>query len=228
MAGNGASLKLGREDMSCDTSPRTLGLEAGFMDDDFVESYVTAGLYESHSQAKEILEGVSVLENVAGVALAPLGEFTDSDPDVVIVSALPYSAMRLTQAAAFGGNRVRSEIIGMHGVCSECTAAPATTGQVCTSLLCSGTRHIAGWDDRLVSVGVPIELLAGIVDALMAAAEKYETDERKAEIRTSCSCAAQRAPKVAEEISGLSNGTGYFYRSEDAEPLEGAGDVHQA
>jgi len=211
MASEGSSLKLSLEDMSCDTAPRTLGLQPGFMDADFVDSYVAAGLYQDRQQAEEILADVTVLSDVVGVALSPLDTFENLSPDVVIVSTLPYGAMRLTQAVTFSGSRVRSNNIGMHGVCSECTAAPASTGQVCTSLLCSGTRHIAGWDDRLVSVGIPMELLPQVVGALMSTAEKCETDERKGEMRVSCSCTARPSDRTTEAVSGLSDRAGYFY-----------------
>lgn len=212
-ASEGSSLKMAMADMGCDTAPRTLGLEPGFMDDAFIESYVTAGLYHDVEQAREILTTVETLEGVYGLALGPLEVFEDTHPDVVIISSTPYAAMRVTQAATFSGTTVRSNNIGMHGVCSECTAAPLTTGRACTSLLCSGTRHIAGWNDDRVSTGIPAELLPGIVSALMSTLETYETDERKSEMRSSCSCAAPQPSKVAEEVSQLSEGTGYFYRA---------------
>lgn len=213
MATEGTSLKLGLSDMSCDTAPRTLGLEPGFLDDDFVESYVSVGLYSDKARADEVLANVVTLESVTGVALGPLDAFEDGPaPDVVIVPTLPYGAMRLAQAESFNGGRVRSNVVGMHGICSECTAAPYATGEVCTSLLCSGTRHIAGWNDQLMSVGIPTANLPAIVSALMRTTDRYEPDERKAEMRGSCSCAAPRSPRLAEQIESISDQNAYFYK----------------
>ena len=210
MATEGTSLKLDLGDMSCDTAPRTLGLESGFLDEDFVDSYVTGGLYADHARAEEVLAQVATLQNVTGVALGPLESFDDlTPPDVVIVSTLPYGAMRIAQATSYGGKRARSNVIGMHGVCSECTAAPVATGEVCTSLLCSGTRYIAGWDERLVSVGVPFDLLPAIVDALLSTVARYETDERKDGIRASGS---MPSPEIAQRISDIPEEAGYFYQ----------------
>jgi uncharacterized protein (DUF169 family) len=210
MATEGTSLKLGPEDISCDTSPRTLGLEAGFLDEDFVASYVAAGLYESVERAREILEDVTTLDSVCGVAVGPLEAFTNIIPDVVIVPASPYAAMRLTQAASYTGNPVRNRIIGMHGMCSECTAAPMATGQVCTSLMCSGARYLADWSDDLVSVGVPFDLLPRIVATLVRTAEQYETDERKGEMQRSCGCSLMPR-RFDDDVAELSEGGGYFY-----------------
>ena len=71
MATEGASLKLGLADMSCDTAPKTLGLEPGFLDEDFVGSYVTGGLYRDREHAERLLSDVVTLSGVVGVALFP-------------------------------------------------------------------------------------------------------------------------------------------------------------
>lgn len=211
MATEGTSLKLDLGDMSCDTAPRTLGLQSGFLDAEFVDSYVTGGLYADLARAEEVLAEVTTLEDVTGVALGPLESFSDlTPPDVVIVPTLPYGAMRIAQATSYGGKRARSNVIGMHGVCSECTAAPVATGEVCTSLLCSGTRYIAGWDEQLISVGIPFDLLPAIVDALLSTVARYETNERKDGIRSSDSCSVP-SPGIARRISEIPEEAGYFY-----------------
>lgn len=212
-AANGESLKLAAYDMSCDTASRILGLKPGFDDPDFVESYVTAGLYADREAAERVLASVVTLRDVAGVALSPLGTFPDTaPPDVVIVSTTPYGAMRLAQAAYFGGNYVRSDAIGMHGICSECTAAPYATGEICTSLMCSGTRHVAEWDEQHVSAGIPLGRLGEVVEGLMRTAERYESDECKAAMRTACQRVAPLSSTLAEEIGVLTDRGGYFFR----------------
>ncbi|MBN2839603.1 MAG: DUF169 domain-containing protein, partial [Coriobacteriia bacterium] len=100
-ATQGESLKVALPDISCDTSPRTLGLERGFFDDDFIESYVTGGLYADRLRADLVLAGVAVLPpQTVGVVIRPLAEFSAGEhPDVALMSMTPYAAMRLTQAA---------------------------------------------------------------------------------------------------------------------------------
>jgi len=211
MASVGVALKLGLPDISCDTSPRTLGLVPGFSDPDFTQSYVDGGLYRDIDVARRILAEVATLSGTAGVAIAALGDFPAGEPPhVTIVSTTPYGIMRVTQAAAFHGHSVRNQPIGMHGICAESTAAPRLTGEVSVSLLCSGTRYISGWDEHLMSAGIPQGLLAEVVDGLLATTQRFETDERKQQMRTSCRCRPGPAPALSEEIGTLEPGTGYF------------------
>lgn len=213
-AAKGERLKLSASDISCDTAPKTLGLDPGFRDPAFIESYVTGGLYRDLETARKVLADVAVMKDVAGVALAPLEEFAaDAPPDVVIVPANPRAVMRIVQGAAFSGRRVRSEFIGMHGICAESTAFPHISGDIGISLLCSGTRFAAGWEDELMSVGVPWSLVPELVEGLLATAERYETDEHKGRIRAACSrrrCGQTAA--LADEFGSLTDGGGYFCR----------------
>ena len=207
----GASLKLARPDIGCDTSPRTLGLEPGFFDDDFIGSYVTSDLYRDRSVADAMLAGVTTLGDIAGVAVGPLRTFSaDAPPDVVIIATTPYGVMRLTQAAAFDGHRIRNTPIGMHGVCAESTAAPHATGEISVSLLCSGTRYIAGWDENLMSVGIPGPLVAEIARGLLATAERFELNDRKDRIRAACRCRPGMARPATSALESLSDEAGYF------------------
>jgi uncharacterized protein (DUF169 family) len=208
-ATQGESLRLTLSDISCDTSPRALGLEPGFFDDDFIESYVTGGLYADRLRADLVLASVAVLPpQTVGVLVRPLGEFDAAElPDVALMSMTPYAAMRLTQAAAFHGHRVRNEPIGMHGICAECTARPILSGEISVSLLCSGTRHVAGWEETELAVGVPAVLLPDIVDGLWDSVRRYECDDRKSRIR---SCGALDASHDPARSAALEPGTGYF------------------
>jgi uncharacterized protein (DUF169 family) len=212
----GEALKLAREDISCDTSPRTLGLEPGFLDPGFVESYVTGGLYRDTEVAESVLSDVATLSGMVGVAVAPLGMFeADSPPDVVIIATSPYGAMRTVQAARYDGQRVRAESIGMHGICAESTALPYSTGETSVSLLCSGTRHVAGWGEDLMSVGIPMDVLPLVVAGLIGTADRYEPDERKEHMRNTCRRTAGAPERVRDSLGSLSDGTGYFFDDPD-------------
>lgn len=212
-AASGASLKLSLADISCDTSPRTLGLEQGFDDPGFVESYVSAGLYRDLSVAESVLSGVVTLSGIAGVAVAPLGSFEPAEPpDVVVLAAAPYAVMRISQAAGFHGDRMRSDSIGMHGICAEGTALPYATGEISISLLCSGTRYVAGWDEHLMAVGIPVGRLPMLVDGLLSTADRYEPDERKRLMRSACGCTSTVKGRAGQALGCLSDGSGYFCR----------------
>jgi uncharacterized protein (DUF169 family) len=212
----GEALKLALEDISCDTSPRTLGLEPGFLDHGFVESYVTGGLYQNIEVAETVLSDVVTLSGMAGVAVAPLGMFeADSPPDVVIIATTPYGAMRTAQAARYHGQRVRAESIGMHGICAESTALPYSTGETSVSMLCSGTRHVAGWGEELMSIGIPMDVLPRVVAGLIDTTDRYEGDERKEHMRNTCRRTAGAPVRVRDSLGSISDGTGYFYDEQD-------------
>ncbi len=209
----GESVTLTAERISCDTAPRTLGFVPGFFDDEFIESYVTVGLYADRDRADRVLADVPVLQGTSGLLVRPLVRFdAETPPDVIIMALSPYAAMRVTQAAGFHGHRVRNEPIGMHGICAECTARPILTGQASISLLCSGTRHVAGWDENELAIGVPTHVLPDIVDGLWDSVARYETDGRKDTIRRACSGGGADRPIDGPEPDGLEPGTAYFHR----------------
>jgi uncharacterized protein (DUF169 family) len=211
-ASEGATLKLAADDVDCQAATRTLGLETGLLDPDFVGSYVETGLYNDETRAGEVLADVAALDGIVGVAVGPLEAFDASaPPDVVVVPTLPYGAMRIAQAVGVAGKRVRGVTIGMHGICSESTAAPAATGEVCASFLCSGSRHAGGWDEQHLSTGIPFGSLPDVIDGLALTAQRYETDERKAEIRTSHGTAGGSMSRPYKVVPALTDRGGYFY-----------------
>lgn len=198
-------------DISCDTALRVLGLEPGFCDDDFLESYVSGGLYDEMAVADSVLADVPVLARTVGLIVAPLSRFDALDPPhVVVVSTTAYGAMRIAQASAFHGHISHCAPIGMHSICAECTAGPHRSGAVCVSLLCSSARYAAGWDEDRLAVGVPFDVLRDVVDGLLATMQRYETDERKARIRSACERAHSCSAILLERIAELRDGTSYF------------------
>lgn len=212
-AGRGESLLLDTAAIACDTSPRVLGLEPGFHDDDFIQSYVTCGLYRDRETADRMLADVPVLDGTLAILVRPLAEFTAAQPPhIVIVAVSPHGVMRLTQAAAYSGRRLRSDNIGMHGICAECTALPLVTGEACASMLCSAARSEGGWDMHHLGVGIPIDVLGEVVDGLLDSMRRYETDARKVEISRTCARRAPLAPGLADRVSGAARSGSYFER----------------
>lgn len=71
---------------------------------------------------------------------------------------------------------------GNQAFCSECTATPYIHQELNLSVLCSGTRYIAKWDDQQMAIGVPPGQMEAVVDGILKTMNKTETDEKKAEI----------------------------------------------
>jgi uncharacterized protein (DUF169 family) len=210
-AARGEVLGLGLQDIFCDTAPLILGLQDGFDDEDFLESYVAGGLYGDLDTTVAMLSTVSVMRDVSRVIVAPLSWYEDQEsPDVVVITTTAYGAMRLVQAAGYRGLIARSAPIGMHGVCAECTAAPYSTGQMCVSLLCSNARYGTHWDDTHLAVGVPTRVLPALVDGLLRTMDRYETDERKAAIRAAHEALAHAWPPLTDAIARSKDGTAYY------------------
>lgn len=195
-AAHGQALKLAAEDMSCDTSPRFLGLAGGHDDDDFIESYAEGGLYRDHDTTRLMLSDVAVLPPLSGLAVVPLrSQPAERRPDVVVVMTDPHGAMRLSQAAGFVGHSMGQHAIGMHGMCVESTAAPIVSGRMHVSMLCSGARHTGAWPDHVLSVGIPGDLMDDVLTGLRLTADRFEPDGRKSRI-------AEASADVPELVPG--------------------------
>ncbi len=216
LASGGRGVKLARSDVRCDASPRFLGLESGRDAPDFVESYAGCGLYRDAETARRQLADVPALPPTHGLFVAPLEDFSlQSPPEVVIVISDPYGVMRITQAAAYHGHNVAIDAIGMHGICAESTAGPIITGRINVSLLCSGTRHWAGWPEHALGVGIPHALLGIVVDGLARTVGTYESPRRKDVIR-------QRAGTTVGVLTDLESHP-YFLARVPAEDGSGCG-----
>lgn len=201
-AAGGDALKLGAEDMACDTSPRFLGFEGGHDDPAFVESYAEGGLYRDHDVTRHLLDGAAVLPPLSGLGVVPLRLQPDGvDPDVLVLMTDPNGAMRLAQAAGYLGHKMGQQTIGMHGMCVETTAAPIVRGEMNVSMLCSGARHTGDWPDHVLSVGIPGHMIADVVTGLRMTADRFEPDRRKYRINAS-----------GEQAPGLVPGNAYYLR----------------
>lgn len=216
LASGGRGVKLSRSDIRCDASPRFLGLESGHDAPEFVDSYAGCGLYRDAETARRQLAEVPALPPTYGLSVAPLEDYTpQAPPEVVIVISDPYGVMRITQAAAYHGHNVAIDAIGMHGICAESTAGPIITGRINVSLLCSGTRHWAGWPEHALGVGIPYALLGTVVDGLAMTVGAYESPRRKDVIR-------EQAGTAAAVLPGLESRP-YFLAREPAEDAQGRG-----
>jgi uncharacterized protein (DUF169 family) len=210
-AAAGDGFALSAADLSCDTASRILGFEPGFHDVEFLNSYISTGLYADRGAAEKMLSGVGVLDGAAGFLVAPLSRFDEFDqPDLVVIRATPYQAMRLVQASGYHGRRVSCEPIGMHGICAESVASTYGDHHVRLSLLCSNARSASPWGDESLAVSIAFSLLLETVVGLLATMQRYESDQGKARIRAAFASAQSRSDLLAEHVEALRDGEAYF------------------
>lgn len=208
LASRGRRYKVAARHFLCGAASHHLGLTPIVDPVARADEYVACGLYADPATAAEALAGVASLpQGVVGVAVAPLASFSAEEaPDVALIVAPTYSAMRLAQGYSFhraGGAQAR--MLGMHGICGESTAAPMVTGTLGVSLLCSGTRFMAKWDDDEVAVSLPAEQFAELVDGVLETLAPCEPDAKKATL----------VERAGERLAGcdaeIGMGEGYFY-----------------
>ncbi|PKQ15779.1 MAG: hypothetical protein CVT67_07960 [Actinobacteria bacterium HGW-Actinobacteria-7] len=183
-ASNGRAFKLGPEQFRCESSRQILGLEALPHEPYYSASYSECGLHRDKHVSGGVVGDMAVVpRTVLGIVVQPVALFTDRGPDVVIVMGNAYQSMRMMQGYTFHQGEVPAlRSVGQHGICSESTAEPILSGTLNVSLLCSGTRFYAKWDDDEVATSLPGSLFAVTVDGVLQTINPCEPDSRKREI----------------------------------------------
>ena len=181
----GNKIKAVFENFGCLSSARTLGLMEA---NDFFSSgrhYRKLGLYQNLVVAKNTLQQMTICQHKAyGVMIMPLEEFID-EPDVILVVSSPYQAMRVIQAYTYVyGVHTAFKMSGNQALCSECTAYPFENNSINVSMLCAGTRFMAGWGDDELAIGFPFNKFLPIIDGLYATLNLTEPDRKKAPIES--------------------------------------------
>lgn len=179
----GHNVKAVYQNFGCLASARALGIIAP---DDFFLSgrhYHRLGLYQDLVTSKNVRQNMTLCQHKAhGVKVAPL-EAYHHDPDIILIVANPYNAMRIVQAYThIFGCHTSYKMSGNQAICSECTAFPFESNTINVSLLCSGTRFMGGWQDDELAIGFPFNKFSAIVDGLFATLNLTEPDNKKAEI----------------------------------------------
>lgn len=114
-----------------------------------------------------------------GLAVMPLEAF-EKEPDVVIVVCDPYNAMRIVQGYAYHNGHASSiKLSGMQAICQECTSFPYENDQLNISLMCTGTRMLAGWAKDEMAIGMPYHLFPQIVDGIKNTVNPLERNQGK-------------------------------------------------
>jgi len=183
MSGN--AVKASVENFGCQSSARALGvLEV----DEMVSSgrhYRRLGLYQDLATSKNVQKNMTMCQHKAyGVMIKPVEEY-DEKPDVVLIITKPYNAMRIIQGYThIYGCHISYKMVGNQAVCSECTAYPFESNNINVSLLCSGTRFMAGWGDDQMGIGFPFNRFTSIVEGLYATLNLTEPNDKKSAIES--------------------------------------------
>jgi uncharacterized protein (DUF169 family) len=134
------------------------------------------GLFGSPRAARRFLSSNPRIEygTVKVVSFSPL-ERERFEPDVVVLICNAKQGMTLVEAYAYDSGE---KTLGLTGapICSGVVAAPFLTGKVVSSLGDSGARRFMKIKDGDIFVGIPAELLPGIVENL----EKMESFRSRA------------------------------------------------
>lgn len=207
-ASNGVRRKADLSLFACGGATRALGLESPSPSFLTGEEYLDFGLYQDLATAKDAARHITLCNHkLHGVMIQPLSDFTeDCPPHVVLLITNAYNAMRVVQAYTYKfGTYNHFKMAGNQALCAECTAYPFEFNAINVSMLCAGTRHLAGWSDTELAIGLPYARFLAVCDGLYQSANGAEGDGRKAVIREAL--AQRQLPDP-----GLKDGEAYFLR----------------
>ena len=176
----GRALKATGEDLACLAGARALGLAAM---DDYHKSGQNGkrlGLYHDMATAKKVRDGMSYCDhNAYGIEVRPL-DACKEEPDVVMMMTSPYNVMRIIQAYSYCyGIHTSFKMTGNQAVCSESTAYPYLSNDINVSMLCTATRHRAGWKDSEMAVAFPFNRFGKITEGLMKTINIMDDNQKK-------------------------------------------------
>lgn len=179
----GNSVKLVRENSGCAGSSRALGFVPPAAAYYTGEAGMRLGLYANQNVARSVASTLSICHrSLYGVAVKPLEDF-EVEPDVVMLITNTREAMRVLQGYTHVYGMQRNFCMtGNQAICVECTSYPYLQQSINLSMLCSGTRHKAAWQDGELAIGIPYAQFAGVVQGLQGTVNAIERNQRKAEI----------------------------------------------
>lgn len=182
----GHRIKFNAETSGCGGSSRALGLvKPNSTYYDGTDSF-KLGLYKDKELAKQCANQITIVdEEVYGVIVQPIEYFSKAyPPDLVIVICNSRECMRIMQGYSFHFGITKNICMsGNQGICSEITSYPLVNNTINISLLCSGTRYLANWDENEVGAGIPFSIFSKVVDGIYKTINPIEMDERKQQIQ---------------------------------------------
>lgn len=132
------------------------------------EFYFKLGKFSSWAACKRTIDRIPHLDTreTYATVYAPL-EKTPFTPNVVLIIAPPRAMLKLAQSSLFHlGGRLTARMAGIQSVCSDATAQTYLSGKLNISLGCDGSRKHSGIADDEMVMGLPVELLPAIGEAI--------------------------------------------------------------
>ncbi len=130
--------------------------------------YFKLGKFESWASCKRTIDHIHHVpaKETFATVYAPL-ESTPFTPHIVMIVATPRAMLKLAQSTLFRlGGRIYPEFAGIQSVCSDISAQTYLTGRPNFSLGCDGSRRFSGIADDEMVMGIPLEQLQEICNAL--------------------------------------------------------------
>ena len=184
LASYGQHFKAKADNFWCEGALKALGL----MDvpDNVIsgEVYESLGLYANREVARNAQKDVKYIEEKNyGVEIFSLDDNPGKDFDVAIIVDSPYAIMRIVQGYSYYyGINKSIRVGGNQAICSESTATPYLDDDINLSMLCSGTRFFAKWDENDVSIGIPYSKMNDIIHGIINTINSTESDKKKMKI----------------------------------------------
>lgn len=214
MASDGFCWKAKLDKCGCMGGARALGLvspDEGYLSGRMFDAL---GLYADLDTAKATAGAMTLIPKKAmGFAAAPLKDYTDSEPDVVIFICGAYTSMRIVQGYThqFATN-TEYRFSGNQAICSECTAYPFLRGKLNLSTLCSGTRIKAGWKEHELALGLPFSQIDALLNGVEATVNLMDDDAHKQRIAHQLQTCTQCTLKPEDIVYHHNYFTGLFQR----------------
>lgn len=205
---SGHSLKIRGQNFKCEGSGMTFGYhelpEGYYSGEPYYNNY---RLHKDLETSKQVVNNMYIMDGETyGIVLKPLNEFTeDNTPDVVLIVANPYNAMRISQGYTYQyGLKKDFNIAGNQAVCLEGTAVPLIEDNINISMLCAGTRYSAKWNENELIIGISWNKVEGVLSGTVKTINTIEPDYKKEEIISK---------NGSNDINGekIELGTAYFY-----------------
>lgn len=173
-AGNGESIMITSENISCPASAAAFGLKPLAEMLSSGQMLYNMGLFATLEAGKKAMEGMTRLKqgDYSAVLLKPLDKI-EMDPDVVVIESKPEHLMWLSLASIYEtGDRLNYNSAIFQATCVDSTVIPFATGNINSTLGCYGCREATNIKDEENLIGIPYSKLAGIMKNLEQLSEK--------------------------------------------------------
>ncbi|WP_135605438.1 DUF169 domain-containing protein [Methanococcoides sp. NM1] len=132
------------------------------------DTYYNLKRFSTINAARRTMEKVTkVAPGSTKAALYGPLETVTFKPDVVVIVASPKQVMQLSQALLFKfGGRVEASFAGIQSVCADGVVLPYKEGKISVTVGCGGSRKFANITENEMIIGIPVERLHDLVEAV--------------------------------------------------------------